>query len=693
MKKVFRFLLVLSQFLALESSAQPARSTPEIAFTITRMAEIYHVQPRTVDKSFSSDLLSQMIKALDPDKIYLNNEDVRQLSTYQFKLDDQLLNRKDDFLKLLVNIYTRKINQTDSILNQLSNTKFDLNQNEIYTVSEDSNFSANDVLRKTKLYKLVKRNILETIIDIYQEDSSKKNLHIDSLEPAARRKVCHAFKRDIQRTRMTQGGLAGFVNNAWCESVASCYDPHTEFFSPDKKEEFQGELGDKQLQFGFSLGEGKDATEITHLKPGSPAYKSGLIHEGDEILALQWDNNEEVDVSDGSTDEVNAFISGDHGKSLTLTLKKSDGTTRKVTLQKEKSDLDDDNSKVRSFILKGEHSIGFISLPAFYTDWNGEEGGNNGCADDVAKEIIKLKKENIEGLILDLRYNGGGSMLEAIALAGIFIDFGPVGMTRDKEGKIYTMKDVNRGSVYDGPLILLINGFTASASEMLAGTLQDYHRALILGSPSFGKATAQVVLPLDTTFDEQHMERMKTADSFIKMTVDRLFRVNGSSAQQTGVIPDIFLPDYSETQSEREKTLPFSLLNVTIDPNKYYHPYPPINLDPLLSFSKSFTDTSRLFISFNSYLDVLVRGQTVHDEALVFNKMLEERKQIFDNLKDAEKSMNNLKPPYDVEWDQYEKIRMYSDEDLRKSNAMLMEVLTRDTGVLLGYEIAYRMKK
>jgi carboxyl-terminal processing protease len=693
MKHVMRFLLILSQLLALESSAQPDRSPADIAFTITRMAEIYHVQPRTVDKSFSADLFSQMIKALDPDKIYLNIADIKQLSVYQLKLDDQLLNRKDDFLRLLINIYTRKVNQTDSILIELSNSKFDLNLNETYTVAEDSSFSLNDILRRSKLYKLVKRNILETIIDIYQEDSSKKNIHIDSLEPAARRKVCHAFKRDIQRTRLIQGGLAGFVNNAWCESVASCYDPHTEFFSPGKKEEFQGELGDKQLQFGFSLGEGKDATEITHLKPGSPAYKSGLIHEGDEILALQWDDSEEVDVSDGSTEEVNAFISGDHGKSLTLTLKKSDGTVRKVTLQKEKSDLDDDNSRVRSFILKGEHSVGFISLPAFYTDWNGEEGGNNGCADDVAKEIIKLKKENIEGLILDLRYNGGGSMLEAIALAGIFIDFGPVGMTRDKEGKIYTMKDVNRGSVYDGPLILLINGFTASASEMLAGTLQDYHRALIMGSPSFGKATAQVVLPLDTMFDEQHMERMKTAGNFIKMTVDRLFRVNGTSAQQTGVVPDIFLPDYSETQSEREKTLPFSLPNVTIEANKYYHPYPPVNLAPLQAFSKSFTDTSRLFISFNNYLGILTRGQVSHDEVLVFDNMFEERKQIFNNLNDAEKSMSNLVPPYKVEWDQYEKVRMRADEDLQKSNTNLTGVITRDSGVLLGYEIAYRLKK
>jgi carboxyl-terminal processing protease len=693
MKYTLPSLLILFQLLIQESPAQSVRPTADIAFTITRMAEIYHVQPRTVDKSFSYDLFSQMIRALDADKIYLSGEDIRQLSAYQYKLDDQLLNKKEDFLKLLIGLYTKKINQTDSILNQLSNTRFNLSLNESYTVAEDSSFSPSDALRKIKLYKLVKRNILETVIDIYQDDSSKNILKIDSLELVARKKVCHAFKRDIQRTRQTMGGLPGFVNNAWCESVASCYDPHTEFFTPGKKDEFQGQLGDKQLQFGFSLGEGKDATEITHLKPGSPAYKSGLIHEGDQILALQWEGNEEVDVSDGSTEEVNAFISGDHGKSLTLTLKKSDGTIRKVTLQREKSDLDDGNSKVRSFILKGDHRVGFISLPAFYTDWNGDEGGSNGCADDVAKEIIKLKKENIEGLILDLRYNGGGSMLEAIALAGIFIDYGPVGMTRDKEGKIFTMKDVNRGSVYDGPLILLINGFTASASEMLAGTLQDYHRALIVGSPSFGKATAQVVLPLDTLFDEQHMERMKTADNFIKITIDRLFRVNGTSAQRTGVVPDIFLTDYTQTQSEREKTLPFSLDNVTIDGNKYYHPYPPIVLDPLKYFSKSFMDTSQFFISFNKYLEVLIGGQVAHDQVLVFGKMLEERKQIFDNLSEGEKSINNLKPPYEIEWNQYEKIRMQADEDLRNTNKTLTQVLTRDTGILLGYEIAYRMKK
>jgi carboxyl-terminal processing protease len=691
MNRIFPQLMAFILISFLHTSAQPTRQAADLAFTITRMAEIYHVQPRSVDKVFSRDLFSLMIRALDADKIYFNAEDIRQLSMYEYELDDQLLNKKEDFIRQLISIYTRKINKTDSLIDKLAGSQFDLNRYESYSLAEDSSFAINEDSRKIKIYKLVKRNILETIVDIYEDDSTKKNIKADSLEPAAVKKVCHSFKREIQRTRQTKGGLTGFVCNAWCESVASCYDPHTEYFSPGKKEAFQGELGDKPLQFGFSLGEGKDAVEITRLKPGSPAYKSGQIHEGDQILALQWENDEEMDVSDGSVEEVNAFISGDHGKSLTMTLKKSDGTTRKVTLQREKSMLDDDNSKVRSFILKGNRHIGFISLPAFYTDWNGDEGGNNGCADDVAKEIIKLKRENIEGLILDLRYNGGGSMLEAIALAGIFIDVGPVGMTRDKEGKIYTMKDVNRGSVYDGPLVLLINGYTASASEMLAGTMQDYHRALIVGSPSFGKATAQVVLPLDTLFDEKHIERMKTADNFIKMTIDRLFRVNGTSAQQTGVIPDIILPDFSEIQSEREKSLPFSLDNISIEANKYYHPYPPISIDPLKSFSKTYTDTSQFFISFNKYLQTLIQTQAAHDQVLVLAKMMENRRQMDQNLSNEERLMAHARPPYQIEWNQYEKQRMQADADLRRTNNALTQMLSRDSGILMGYELASRM--
>lgn len=686
---LFLFLPALL-FPAKYSKAQLTAKTANNAFLITRMAEIYHVQPRPVNRDFSSDLFSLMMTALDADKIYFTREDMLQLESYKYKLDQEVLNKKDVFLNLSIALFAQRIQQTDSLLDLFSKKRIPLNSNEVYTIAEDTVFAANAALRSEKLFKLFRRNVLESISDA-ENDSPDILLNADSLEKSAGKKVARAFRRDIQRILQSNAGLPGFVCNAWCESVASCFDPHTEFFSMAKKEEFQGELGDKQMQFGFSLNENRGGTEIARLKPGSPAYKSGQIHEGDAILALQWEGNAEVDVSDGSPEEVSALISGDHPKNLTLTLKKTDGSIRKVTLQREKAVLDDDNSKVRSFILNGDHRIGFISLPAFYTDWESGSDGSNGCADDVAKEILKLKKENIEALILDLRYNGGGSMAEAIALTGIFIDAGPVGMTKNKEGKIFTMKDINRGSVYDGPLLLLVNGFSASAAEMLAGTLQDYHRALIVGSPTFGKATAQVVLPLDTVFDENHMDRMKSADNYIKITVERLFRVNGSSAQETGVIPDIPLRDYTATRSERERSMPFALPNVQTEPNKYYHAYPPLAIDSLKAFARAFSDTCVYLNSFNHYLDQLVLLQLPKNEALSLQKVKEGQERLRKFLADREKVIKAVSPPFEIEWNSFEKMRMRADEDLRDTNQQLTVVLAKDPGLLLGYRLSCRM--
>ncbi len=205
----YRSFLALFLFSFLNSAAQTTRSAAEMAFTITRMADIYHVQPRTVDKVFSRDLFNQMIRALDADKIYFNEEDIRKLRFYEYELDEQLLNKKEEFLKQLIIIYSKKINQTDSILDELSRFRFDLNRYEWYTVAEDSSFAPDEVSRKTKIYKLIKRNMLETIVDIYDEDSAKSFLRTDSLEAAAIKKVCHAFKREIQRTRTEPWRPAG----------------------------------------------------------------------------------------------------------------------------------------------------------------------------------------------------------------------------------------------------------------------------------------------------------------------------------------------------------------------------------------------------------------------------------------------------------------------------------------------------
>jgi carboxyl-terminal processing protease len=225
---------------------------------------------------------------------------------------------------------------------------------------------------------------------------------------------------------------------------------------------------------------------------------------------------------------------------------------------------------------------------------------------------------------------------------------------------------------------------------MLAGTLQDYHRALIVGSPTFGKATAQLVLPLDTLFD-RNPEGMNPDGNFIKITVQRLFRVNGSSAQETGVIPDIPLRDFTVTRPEREKTLPFALPASAISPNKYYQPYPPLPLDNLKAYARSYTDTCLYIRHFNQYLDRLLALQKPKDEELSLQKVRAEQEQLNEFLASGDSSVKAISLPYEIRWNAFEKARMRTDEDLRNTNQQLSSVLSGDPGLLMGYQMACRM--
>jgi len=235
-------------------------------------------------------------------------------------------------------------------------------------------------------------------------------------------------------------------------------------------------------------------------------------------------------------------------------------------LRKEK--IDNEDNIVKSFVLKGDKTIGYIFLPAFYTEWENETGSS--CANDVAKEIIKLKRDNIDGLILDVRYNGGGSIEEAIQLTGIFIDEGPLAAEKITGNKVTTMRDPNRGTIFDGPMVLLVNGQSASASEMLAASLQDYNRALIAGSNTYGKATMQGLFALDTINTKP--ARQDNENDLAKITIGKLFRVNGHTAQLTGVIPDILFPDAFDGLPIGERFEDFPLTADTVKRNNYYKP-------------------------------------------------------------------------------------------------------------------------
>jgi carboxyl-terminal processing protease len=663
------------------------------AFIITRMVAKYHVQPRTIDQVYSEDLYGSLISRLDPDKIYFSRDDISQLSRWKNSLDDQLLKRKSDFLKLIVSIYRDRVLQNDSLVDLIGRSAFHFDIPETFTAKEDTSYVTTMADRRLKLYKILKWDVMEELLPYYESRNGKSisSARTDSLEKSARTKILRGFKREIQRIRQFPGGTEGFVCDAYCSSVATCFDPHTEYFSLQEKENFQGELGAKPMQFGFSLTQGKEGVEIAKLKPGSPAYRCGQMNVGDRILSLQWEDMEVVDVSDASTEEVNEMLSGENQKKLTLTLKKNDGSVRKIILQKEKAVLDDDLGKVKSFLLKGKRTVGFISLPAFYSEWENGRPDGVGCADDVGKEIIKLKKEGMDALILDLRYNGGGSVPEAIALTGIFIDAGPVAMVKDQDQKLYTLKDMNRGTLYDGPLLIIVNGFSASASEMFAAALQDYNRALIIGSPTYGKATAQVILPLDTAAGLQSGNHSSPSDGFLKITISKLYRINGTTAQENGVQPDIRIHDLTEVEPEREKTSAFTIHAAAVDPNRYYQPYHPLPGEEMRRFARSFTDSSRYFMALKDYIDYRNKPKSPKDVSLQMEDQMKLEEEGAFAQEQARDLRSGLRAPYEVQWHGYENERMKTDENLRFDNALWKEVLLSDPEIVLSYLIASRM--
>jgi len=556
---------------------------------------------------------------------------------------------------------------------------------EKYTVSEDTTYPLNNIDTRIKVYKLAKLGALESMEE-FQKDvkdlpPARQKKFNDSLEVVVRKKMEKGFRRYIQKHLQWPGGIQQLISEKYCNAIACCYDPHSEYMSLTTREHFEAQLGKKNLTFGFSLDEDDDGSVvIDELKPGSPAFQSGQINTGDKILSVQWGGSKAIDVSGASMREIADILQESNHEKAILTVKKADGSTRQVTLHKEEEKDDVDEDKVKSFILKGQKSIGYISLPSFYEDWENKIN-INGCANDVAKEIIKLKKENIEGLIIDIRYNGGGSLKEAVELAGIFIDAGPVAIEKTREGKPYTFKDVNRGTVYDGPLLLMVNGYSASASELFAGCLQDYNRALVVGTPTYGKATGQLILPLDTSINiNGDLSNYKTS-SFIKLTMMQLFRVSGNTAQFNGVIPDITFPDLTEIQRNKEKDNPFAIPAVKIEGNKYYLPGKQLSISSLKQKATSILNDP-WFVKEQTYIDSeRADNFQKHDISLKLSDHISSGLQKIN--KEEEKS-NSI---FTIQNNSYELQRIQGNADLKEMNDSWINSLGKDAYLKAAYQL------
>lgn len=396
-------------------------------------------------------------------------------------------------------------------------------------------------------------------------------------EPEIRKKIITREKNNIhgKMEELTSGNL---IQETFLNAIAMSYDPHSEYFPLNEKKDFESDLSRTKPSYGIEFNESfmGDVT-IGRVVPGGPAWKSNELNKGDILLQIKTASGRVIDMMDTGLSEAEELMDEEKSDMITLTVKKPDGSIRKVKLVKEV--LTNEQNLIQSFVLKGDKTIGYISLPGFYTDFNNPSG--LGCANDVAKEIIKLQSDKIQGLIIDLRNNGGGSISEALGLAGIFINEGPLLMAGYKGNTVHIMKDPNRGTIYNGPLVVLVNGYSASASEMVSAILQDYHRALIVGTRTYGKATGQVIIPMDTTLNLNAPNKREKQTDFVKITVEKLFRLDGNSYQGEGIIPDITITNPQAVFYEKESDYPTALKNDSVYKRPIYDQLPALPVDKI----------------------------------------------------------------------------------------------------------------
>ncbi|HEX2627908.1 MAG TPA: carboxy terminal-processing peptidase [Chitinophagaceae bacterium] len=565
------------------------------AILVKRKIELSHFSPRPVDDSFSLAMFRSIMKTIDRRQVLFTAAEYKSLSAYSTQLDDELNGKSWNFFPLFEQLYRKAITRADSIITKITAKPFDFTTNETITFlrqgTVDYPADVNGLVAKWQ--KRLKYTALDQLYDIVLADSTGKTTLktvAASSEAKIRERVRNVELRSLKKKSADPAEFTSHINETFLNAVATGFDPHTNYFSPDSRNEFQEALSTEELSFGLDLDENdKGQIVIGRLTPGGPAWRSGDLNKGDEVISLQWEGKEAVEITGLTLEEAYDILEQKGSDRIVVKVQKSDGTVKIALLRKEK--ISNEENIVKGFVLKGEKKIGYILLPGFYTEWENESGSS--CANDVAKEIVKLKRENIEGLILDVRFNGGGSMGEAMELTGIFIDEGPLVGTKQKDGKLAFLKDPNRGQIYTGPMVLMVNGQSASASEMLAAALQDYNRAVIVGSNTFGKATMQQMMPLDTV--QRNPLRADYKGDIVKVTMGKLYRLSGETAQLNGVKPDVSLPDPYDAIEYREKFLPFALPADPVAKNNYYKPLPALPVAALAAKSNERVNNSKQF--------------------------------------------------------------------------------------------------
>jgi carboxyl-terminal processing protease len=549
-------------FLAFQTTGAGPKEPPgkyeQILKLVGQMLDEIHYSPQAIDDAFSKKVFKKFVSDLDVEKNIFLQSDIDALRKYENKIDDEMKGAPVEFFLAAGKSFNVRMEEAASICNELLGKPFDFTTDEEVVLDGDKlKVLKTQAERKDRWRKKLKFMTLERYVDLLdtrEKNKGKEGFVVKTdaeLEKDARDKVKRIMDRTWERYRFKFTDDDKF--NVFVNAITTTMDPHTEFFPPVDKRYFDEEMSGRFFGIGASLQYDDGNIKVASVLTGSPAWKSGELQAGDVIVKVAQGKEDPVDLTGYVVTDAVKLIRGKKGTEVKLTVKKQDGTMKTISLVRD--EIVQDETFARSAIVKENGSkIGYIYLPEFYADFDRLDGNRSWT--DVEKEVIKLKEEKVDGIVIDLRNNGGGSLYDVVQMAGLFIDEGPIVQVKDRENKPSVLRDKNKNVLYTGPLAVMVNEFSASASEIFAAAIQDYNRGVIIGSTStYGKGTVQRNIGLD----ENGFSMSNSDLGTVKLTLQKFYRINGGSTQLRGVHSDIVLPDNLEYLKVREKDDPDAL--------------------------------------------------------------------------------------------------------------------------------------
>jgi carboxyl-terminal processing protease len=555
-------LLVASTIGAQQLTGNGSSADQTTAKLVAEMISKYHISQKTIDDRISQLLLKRLLKDLDPQKLYFLQSDIDVFSKYRDQLDDMLAVGNVDFARQVFDVYLRRLDERMAVAHKQIDAQHDFTIDETLTVDGDQVvWAANAAELDDRWRKRIKYDLLL--------------LNLDKVEPAEATKRLHKRYDTIKRT--AHDTEDGEILEIYLSALAHCFDPHSSYMSPNTLDDFNIQMRLSLEGIGAALRSEDGYTTVAQVVPGGAAEKDGRLKVGDKITAVKQADGDWVDIIEMKLTKVVRLIRGPEGTTVNLRVVNPTGGTSELALIRQKIELK--SSEVKGEIidvgtripgLKGR--VGVINVPSFYRDFGGAQQGVDNfksATRDVARVLQEFKAAGgVESLVVDLRMNGGGSLIEAIEMTGLFIDKGPVVQVKEQNGKVKSHDDTEPGLMYDGPLVVLCNRLSASASEIFAAAIKDYHRGIVIGdTTTHGKGTVQNVMPV-----QNQMFRVlgnSANRGALKLTINQFYRVNGDSTQNRGIESDIVLPSMLDHMDLGESFLENALAFDRIDPAQH----------------------------------------------------------------------------------------------------------------------------